>query len=57
MNFSFIYTVCSIITSFLINKIYAADKKYKIRKCLSLTKNECEIVLPSYEKNYTIRLI
>lgn len=48
--FSFIYTLAVAIISFLICKIIPKIKQYKIRKCLSLSKNECKIVLPCYDK-------
>ena len=48
--FSFVYTICTVIAGFFINNIYAKIKKYKIKHCLSLTKNECKIILPSYDK-------
>lgn len=48
--FSSIYTILTAIIGFLIGKIFSKIKEYKIRKCLSLAKNECKIILPSYNK-------
>lgn len=48
--FSTIYTILVAITGIIIGKISPKIKQYKIRKCLSLTKNECKIILPSYDK-------
>lgn len=48
--FSFIYTITTALVGFLIGNFFSQIKKYKIRKCLSLTKSECKIILPSYGK-------
>lgn len=48
--FSFGYTVIVALVGVLAGKIIPIIKKYKIKKCLSLTKNECKIALPSYDK-------
>lgn len=48
--FSFIYTVSTALIGLLTGKLLSKLREYKIRKCLSLTKNECRIILPSYNK-------
>lgn len=48
--FSFIYTFITALAGFLTGKIIIKFKKNKIKKCLSLTQNECKIILPSYNK-------
>ena len=52
--FSALYTILVAITGMIIGKISPKVKQYKIRKCLSLTKTECKIILPSYDKKYII---
>lgn len=48
--FSFAYTLLVAICGFVISKLIPKIKQYKIRKCLSLSKYECKIVLPCYNK-------
>lgn len=48
--FSLGHTLIIALIGFVVGKIFPIIKKYKIRKCLSLEKNECKIVLPSYNK-------
>ncbi len=48
--FSFIYTIIIALVGFLISKAIPTINTYKIRKCLSLKRNECKIILPSYDK-------
>ncbi len=48
--FSLGYTIICAITGFLIGKIIPEIQKYKIKKCLTLVKKECRIVLPHYDK-------
>ncbi len=48
--FSLLYTIIVRIVGFVTDKVRLKVKKYQIRKCLSLTKAECKIILPSYYK-------
>lgn len=48
--FSTIYTIITTVVGVIIAKVSVKIKQYKIRKCLSLTRNDCRIILPSYEK-------
>ena len=48
--FSFIYTTLTAIVRFVIGKLFSKFNEYKIRTCLSLSRNECKIILPSYNK-------
>lgn len=47
--FSLVYTIIVGVIGFLIGKIIPEIKKYKIKKCLSLSKKECRIILPNYD--------
>lgn len=46
--FSLAYTICGAIIGFFSSKILFELKKRKIRKCLSLGKYDCKIILPNY---------
>lgn len=48
--FSFAYTVIGFLAGIISKKILGAFKRHKIRKCLSLKKKDCKIVLPCYGK-------
>lgn len=48
--FSLGYTIIVALIGFLIGKIFPEIQKYKIKKCLSLKKKECKIILPNYDK-------
>lgn len=48
--FSFLYTLLGVVVGFFISKILPFIKRYRIRKCLSLKKTQCRVILPSYEK-------
>lgn len=48
--FSFSYTIIVLIIGFLVGKVIPAFKRHKIKKCLSLTKKDCKIILPEYVK-------
>lgn len=48
--FSFGYTVIVAILTFIIQKVYTELKKYKVKRCLSLKRKECKIILPIYNK-------
>lgn len=45
--FSFLYTLFVAIVGFSISKVLPLIKRHKIRKCLSLNKTQCRIILPS----------
>lgn len=47
--FSLAYTLSVAIIGFFASKIVPALKKYKVKKCLSLGKYDCKIVLPEYK--------
>lgn len=48
--FSFGYTVLAALFGFLVGKIPPKMRAYKIKKCLSLGKRSCKIILPNYHK-------
>lgn len=54
--FSFAYSVIGFLVGIISKKILGAFKRYKIRKCLSLKKEDCKIVLPSYDKKLHNRI-
>lgn len=47
--FSLAYAIGAAIIGFLASKIIPVLRKHKIKKCLSLGKHECKIVLPNYK--------
>lgn len=48
--FSLGYTIITAVVGFFVGRIFLEIKKFKIRKCLSLTKKQCKIILPSYNE-------
>ena len=46
--FSIAYAIGAAIIGFLASKIIPVLRKHKIKKCLSLGKHECKIILPDY---------
>lgn len=48
-EYSFLFPIFTAVGGFFIGKINPILKKHKIKKCLSLDKYECKIILPDYD--------